>query len=276
MYCVLNKDIIETEILPHLPTAKRGYKCKSSLIELINSILYKLKTGVQWAYLPVQSLFSNMILNYKTVFNRYHQWCKNGAWQTCWVKILSRYKSKLDLSSADIDGSHTTALRGGEDVAYQGRKKRKTTNSIYLTDRQGIPLAMSMPVSGNHNDLYAIENSIVEIVNVVDQADISVEGLFVNADGGFDGEHLFQVFEKEGMIPNIPENRRNSKFDYNRFLDEKLYDERYSIERTNAWIDSFRSCLNRFDVKTSSWIGFNYLAFIVIGLRKFTKSKKSR
>ena len=77
MYFVLNKDIIETEILPHLPTAKRGYKCKSSLIELINSILYKLKTGVQWAYLPVQSLFSNMISNYKTVFNRYRQWCKN-------------------------------------------------------------------------------------------------------------------------------------------------------------------------------------------------------
>jgi len=161
-------------------------------------------------------------------------------------------------------------------VAYQGRKKRKTTNSIYLTDRQGIPLAMSIPVSGNHNDLYAIDESITEIVKVVGQADISVEGLFVNADGGFDGEHLFHVFEKEEMIPNIPENRRNSKFDYDRFFHKKLYEERYSIERTNAWIDSFRSCLNRFDVKTSSWIGFNYLAFIVIGLRKFTKSKKSR
>src|SRR5690554_1233062 len=61
-------------------------------------------------------------------------------------------KSNLDLSSSDLDGSHTTALRGGEQVAYQGRKKRKTTNSLYLTDRQGLPLAMSEPVSGNHND----------------------------------------------------------------------------------------------------------------------------
>lgn len=27
---------------------------------------------------------------------------------------------------------------------YQGRKKRKTTNALYLTDRQGLPLAISI------------------------------------------------------------------------------------------------------------------------------------
>ena len=73
MYYVLSKDIIEKEILPHLPTAKRGYKCKSQLSELVNSILYKFKTGVQWAYLPVEALFSDKKLSYKTVFNRYRK-----------------------------------------------------------------------------------------------------------------------------------------------------------------------------------------------------------
>ena len=57
------------------------------------------------------------------------------------------------MSSIDLDGSHTTtALHGGECQSYQGRKKRKTTNAIYVTDRQGIPLAMSTPVAGSHND----------------------------------------------------------------------------------------------------------------------------
>ena len=64
----------------------------------------------------------------------------------------------MDLSSADLDGSHTTALRGGEELAYQGRKKRKTTNYLYLSDRQGLPFALSNPIAGNHNDIYAIEN----------------------------------------------------------------------------------------------------------------------
>ena len=48
-------------------------------------------------------------------------------------------------------------MRGGESAEYQGRKKRTTTNALYLAGRQGIPLAMSEPVAGNHNDLFDIE-----------------------------------------------------------------------------------------------------------------------
>ncbi|GEM_PF-3217727 len=38
MYKVLDKVIIENEILPHLSTAKRGFETKSCLVEVINSI----------------------------------------------------------------------------------------------------------------------------------------------------------------------------------------------------------------------------------------------
>ncbi|TCI84359.1 IS5/IS1182 family transposase, partial [Tenacibaculum sp. M341] len=37
-----------------------------------------------------------------------------------------------------------------------------------------------------------------------------------------------------------------------------------------------RSLLNRFDTTITSWKGFNFLAFIVIGLKKFHKIEKSR
>ncbi len=53
MYTVLDKDTIKNEILPHLSKAKRGYVTQSCLIEVVNAILYKLKTGCQWAFLPV-------------------------------------------------------------------------------------------------------------------------------------------------------------------------------------------------------------------------------
>ncbi|KAA6346479.1 hypothetical protein EZS27_006010 [termite gut metagenome] len=112
-------------------------------MEIVNSILYKLKTDIQWHMLPVKSLFSDIVLSYKTVYWHFRKWCRNGDWQNSWIQILSNHKSELDLSSADIDGSHTRALRGGEEVAYQGRKKCKTTNALYLTDRQGLPLAIS-------------------------------------------------------------------------------------------------------------------------------------
>ena len=59
--------------------------------------------------------------------------------------------------SVDFDGSHTSAIRCGEDTEYQGRKKLKTINALYLIDRLGLPLAILNPVVSNHNDLYDID-----------------------------------------------------------------------------------------------------------------------
>ncbi|NME73080.1 transposase family protein, partial [Flammeovirga aprica] len=231
-------------------------------------ILYKLKTGVQWRLLPVSSLFSDVVLHYNSVFAHYRKWCKQNAWEDTWSKILMKYKDKLDLSSGDLDGSHTPVIRGGEEVEYQGRKKRKTTNSLYFTDRQGIIIAMSEPVAGNHNDLYKIENSMNTILQQVDNAGIRVDGLFMNADGGFDSIKLKSICSEKGMHLNVAQNKRNAKLEEDHLIDEELYKERYMIERTNAWLDSFRSVLNRFDTTISSWKGFNFLGIIVIGLKK--------
>jgi hypothetical protein len=85
---------------------------------------------------------------------------QRGSLEKCWIELLKKYKSSFDLSVVNMDGSHTSSIRGGEEVAYQGRKKRKTTNALYLTDKQGLVLAMSTPVSGNHNDLFNIENTL--------------------------------------------------------------------------------------------------------------------
>ena len=63
MYKVLDEDTIINEILPHLSVAKRGFICTGALSEVVNAILYKLKTGCQWAYLSVESLFSAVVLS---------------------------------------------------------------------------------------------------------------------------------------------------------------------------------------------------------------------
>ncbi len=136
---------------------------------------------------------------------------------------------------------------------------------------------MSESVSGNHNDLFEIEVQFEEAVSTLEQVDISVDGLFINTDAGFDSEKLRNRCEAKGIIANIIPNKlngSNDETDY--YFDGKLYKERYSIERTNACMSSFRSLLNRFDTTIISWKGFNFLAFIVIGLKKFYKLKKSR
>jgi len=253
MYEVLDKDTIKFEILPHLSVARRGYASKSDLLEVIQCILYKLKTGCQWHMLPVSSVFTRRVLHYKTVYGHFRKWSRNGEWGKVWGIVLKRYKSFLDMSSVDLDGSHTTALRGGECCGYQGRKKRKTTNAIYVTDRQGIPLVMSTPVSGSHNDVYNISKVLPELFSDLKASALSVSGLFLNADAGFDTEQFRRGYHDHEVFPNVAFNKRRGKQREEEFLDELLYKQRYTIERTNAWMDSYRSVLNRFDTTLSSW-----------------------
>lgn len=133
----------------------------------------------------------------------YRKWCLSNTLKDSWLKFLKTHKQQLDLSSVDLDGSHTPAIRGGQQVEYQGRKKRKTTNALYLTDRQGIPLAMSEPISGNHNDLHDIEVQFEVVTASLEEADIPVEGLFLNADTGFDSKIFRDSCTKKAINANV-------------------------------------------------------------------------
>ncbi len=127
------------------------------------------------------------------------------------------------------------------------------------------------PVSGNHNDLYNIEVQFEEVTATLEKAEIVVEGLFLNADAGFDSASFRKTCNYKEINANVCFNKRNGGMDRDEYFDQELYDQRYAIERTNAWMDSYRSLLNRFDTTIESWKGFNLLAFIVIALKKFKK-----
>ncbi|MEO5789053.1 MAG: hypothetical protein ACOH2D_10970 [Gelidibacter sp.] len=42
-------------------------------------------------------------------------------------------------------------------------------------------------------------------------------------------------------------------------LTKKYIKKGYAIERTNAWMDSYRSLLNRFDTTNASWFQLNII-----------------
>jgi len=69
MYEVLDKDTIKSEILPYLSVAKRGHVTKRDLVEVIQCILYKLKTGCQWHMLPVSGLLTLKSLDNSLIFS---------------------------------------------------------------------------------------------------------------------------------------------------------------------------------------------------------------
>ena len=206
---------------------------------------------------------------------------KADCWRTIWINILTKNRQFLDMSSVEFDGSHTPAKNGGDAVGYQGRKACNTTNTLFLSDNQGVMLAMSTPQEGQHHDLFEIQMLFNEICELLKEAGINLKGLFLNADPGFDSANFVAACEKEEIIANVKENPRNSANSEppiyesgTHVFDDELYADRSVIEHANAWIDGFKALLVRFEFSVKNWMSLHFIAFSVIFLRKIKRKEK--
>ncbi|RMF99856.1 MAG: IS5 family transposase [Acidobacteria bacterium] len=265
---ILDKDTIKNYILPYLSEGKTGVKLsEEKRIAIVETVFYRLKTGCQWRELPLKMFFKESY-TYQSVHYHFSRWVEDGSWKQAWLSLLEKYKKHLDLSSVQLDGSQTRAQRGGESVGFQRRKADETSNFLYVCDNQGVLVGISEPISGNHHDIFDFEKHFLEVLWWFEQADISVKGLFLNADAGFDTEECRKVFEKKEIEANIPFNERNGEKDRCELFDEELFKRRFVIERTFAWMDAFKALLIRYEVKAQNWLTFNLIAMMVIFIRK--------
>ena len=231
MYVNLSKKFITRNLLIHLNQSTLGRPLQIPLWRIVKAIIYRLKSGCQWRELPMAVFCGRTLVSWHTVYYHFRKWSKDGSWKRMWTQLLEMNRSKLDMSSVQLDGSHTPAKRGGQAVGYQGRKKSKTTNALFLTDKQGIPLAVSEPIDGNHNDLFEIEIFFTKMLMDLENAQISANGLFLNADAGFDGEALRKVCLSKDIIANIDFNKRNTKNTDN----QPLFWMIYYIKNDSLW-----------------------------------------
>lgn len=234
----------------------------------MQAILYKLKTGCQWRYLPLKAFFEGTPPCWQSVYHHFNKWANDGSLRRAWTHLLKANRHRLDLSSMQLDGSQTPVKRGGQAVGYQRRKGAKTTNMLFLTDKQGIPLACSQPQAGQHHDLFDIQALFNELCTTLQQAGLRLDGLFLNADAGFDALSLRSACQAIGMEANIrPNPRSHSVREQYTYFDELLYRQRVVIERTNAWLDGNKALLVRFETKASNWLALHWLGFCSLFLR---------
>lgn len=105
-----------------------------------------------------------------------------------------------------------------------------------MSDRQGLPLAISNPVAGNHNDLYNIEAQFKIVICTLEQANIPVEGLFLNADAGFDSKEFRLCCGKKEINANVCFNKRNGEADRDEYFDPLLYKQKLKLnEQMHGW-----------------------------------------
>jgi transposase len=263
-------------VSPFLSKARRGLVCSIALYKVFNYILYRLHTGCQWDRLPIDPdprEPEKKEISYDAVYYHYRKWSRDGSLKRVWQNSIARVQSVLDLSELNLDGSHSLAKKGGESVAYQGRKKAKTSNILPIFDKNGYVLASTGILAGNHNDAFDLKPHLQSAFRWIKAQGLSIQGAFFNADSAFDTREARKALFNHKLKPNIPENKRNrknAKPGPKRMFDREVYLRRFVAERSFAWIDKFRALLIRYDRRDLYFLSAHFIAFAMINLRNVT------
>jgi transposase len=209
-------------------------------------------------------------LSWQAVYYHFQKWSGDGSLQRVWEQSIQTIQDDLDLSQLNLDGSHAIAKKGGESVAYQHRKRAKTSNILPITDTQGYMVASTGIVAGNHHDAFDLKPHLQAAFKSMKRLGLTIDGAYFNADSAFDTLEARKACFNHQVIPNICENQRNRKSvkrGRKRFFDATVYKQRFTSERSFAWIDKFRALLIRYDRKDANFLGAHHLAFAFINLR---------
>lgn len=83
MYTVFDKDMIEMEIMSIIPRTKGGFRTTVPVAEIVNAILYKLKTGVHMEPATGKSTFFRDRSELAIGLQHSQKWCLSGTWKEC-------------------------------------------------------------------------------------------------------------------------------------------------------------------------------------------------
>ena len=112
-----------------------------------------------------------------------------------------------------------------------------------------------------------------KLIETSDLLGFSLYESFLTLDSGFDSEDNKLIIEWHNLKPVIKPNRRGTKDQekltemYENFNGD-IYKERFKIERTFAWQDTYRKLVIRYEKLECTHNGFKHLAYTMINLRQ--------
>jgi hypothetical protein len=114
--------------------------------------------------------------------------------------------------------------------------------------------------------------SLTKLITFTKQIGLELEKSSFTLDSGFDSRTNKELIRKHKLVPVINPNRRNTKKPIAiarlyRWFDKDTYKERYKVERTFGWQDTYRRLAISYDRLVETRLGFRNLAYAMINFR---------
>lgn len=182
---------------------------------------------------------------------QYHPYCSGngsqGAWKNRYYRVLYRW---------NLCGSQKRGLEIGN------TKRGKGSKIMAITDRAGLPLAVSVTSASPH-EVTLVETTIQRLW--IDETPLRLIG-----DKAYDSDALDEQLRKNYSIELIAPhrtNRRKAPSQDGRAL--RRYCRRWRVERLFAWLYNFRRLVVRYEFHVANYLSMVMLGCIIILLRQF-------
>ena len=125
----------------------------------------------------------------------------------------------------------------------------------------------------NHHDTTILPEAFRDIIAFSKRiGNLDLTGSALTLDSAFDSKANHQLIREQGLIPVIYPNRRNAKEPIViarkfRWFNKEIYKDRYKVERTFGWQDTYRKLALSYDKLKETRLGFRHLAYSMINFR---------
>ncbi len=236
-----------------LPILKQlGIYRKKNLRKTVEGILFRLRTGCQWADIP--SYFGKA----NSLYQSFNRWSKRGIF----TRLFKHLADTPDMEWVFMDGSHIRVHQHGmgkQSITHQavGKSIGGHTSKIHLAvDACGNPIEFII-TAGNVND-------IVVAPDLLAQLDLS-DNETVCADRGFDSDTFRRLIQSKQSKANIPYKKNREHLNVG--TDWYLYKIRHLVENAFARLKHFRALATRYDKLKRNYESTVSLACALIWLK---------